>query len=202
MGIFNMYGLIGSARLIRDVLLTKLFFKDARIVRHPVYIRGRRNISLGKGLTTGINLRIDAFPIERKNERIIEIGNDVEINDYVHIAAVHKVVIGNNVLIASKVFITDHNHGNYYGDNQSPPDQLPRKRQLNFRDVIIEDNVWLGEYVVVLPGTIIGKGAIIGAMSVVNMDIPPETIAVGIPARVIKWYNRETGKWEKSKKTT
>jgi lipopolysaccharide O-acetyltransferase len=55
-------------------------------------------------------------------------GENIELNDYVHIGAVKNIYIGNNVLIASKVFITDHNHGSYGSyDKQVNPDVPPRK---------------------------------------------------------------------------
>ena len=62
---------------------------------------------------------------------------------------------------------------------------------------MIEKNVWLGEFVSVLPGVKIGEGSIVGTMSVVNKDIPPYSISVGSPARVVKKYNFDTNKWEK-----
>jgi lipopolysaccharide O-acetyltransferase len=63
--------------------------------------------------------------------------------------------------------------------------------------VAIEDNVWLGEFVSVLPGVTIGKGSIVGANSVVSKNLPPYVIAVGTPAKPIKKFNFETNKWEK-----
>src|SRR6185436_12656439 len=180
-------GFFGAVRLMRDFLFTKIFYPQCRILRIPVYIRGRRYIDFGKGLTTGTNLRIDAFPnfIGNSNQ-VLKIGDDVEINDYVHIAAVLSIEIGSHVLIASKVFITDHNHGNYTGNEQSHPMEHPRDRKLVAKPVKIEDNVWIGEYVTILPGVTVGRGSIIGTSSVVTRDIPPYTIAVGIPAKVIK----------------
>ena len=65
------------------------------------------------------------------------------------------------------------------------------------KDVIIEDGVWLGEKTMVLPRVHIGKKAVVGTGSVVTKDIPEYSIAVGNPARVIKKYNFDTGKWEK-----
>jgi lipopolysaccharide O-acetyltransferase len=191
------YNVPGLFRLIRDLLYTKLFFRKSRLIRLPVYIRGERFIDFGNQLTTGVALRIDAFPYDKRKEKLITIGDRVQINDYVHIAARLRLTIGNDVLIASKVFITDHNHGKYSGDDQSSPHEAPAKRAEVSAPVSIEDNVWLGEYVTVLPGVTIGKGAIIGAMSVVNKDIPPYTIAVGAPAKVIKRYNESNGQWER-----
>lgn len=199
MSLLRSYGILGSLRLFRDVLITKLFFRRSRIIRHPYYIRGFQYIDFGQNLTTGVNVRIDAFPnLSSTKGIVLKFGNDVELNDYVHIAAVEKISIGNNVLIASKVFITDHGHGSYSGENQSDPEVPPTRlqRPLVSKPVVIEDNVWLGEYVTVLAGVTIGRGAVVGAMSVVTKDIPAGTIAVGSPARVIKKFNKETRVWD------
>lgn len=192
------YGFYGLLRLIKDYLFTLIFFRGSRIIRRPHYIRGKRHIFFGKGFTAGVNLRIDAMPREEQKKICLEIGNFVEVNDYVHIGAIESVKIGNNVLIASKVFITDHNHGNYRGEElHDNPDVLPRDRKWYSSPIVIEDNVWIGENVSILPGVTIGKGSIIGALSLVNRNIPPYTIAVGIPAKVIKKYNFKIQKWEK-----
>ncbi|WP_243854702.1 DapH/DapD/GlmU-related protein [Flavobacterium sp. 270] len=126
-------------------------------------------------------------------------GKNVQINDYVHITAMEHVFIGDNVLMASKIYISDCSHGSYSGDsNDSSPYSLPIERPLHSKAVIIEDNVWLGEFVSVLPGTTIGKGTIVGANSVVSKSLPSYVIAVGSPAKPIKKYNFETKRWEKT----
>ena len=61
--------------------------------------------------------------------------------------------------------------------------------------VIIEDNVWIGQSVSILKGVKIGFGSIIGSNSVVTKEIPPHSIAVGIPAKVVKTYNFESKQW-------
>jgi lipopolysaccharide O-acetyltransferase len=194
--LFNTYGIIGLLKLIVFKIRTKFVFKRARIIRFPIRIRGKKFINVDSGLTTGFNCRIDAFP-NTCNNKIITIGKNVQLNDYVHIAAIESVIIGDNVLIASKVFISDHNHGNYSNENQDSPKTKPSERQLYSKPVVIEKNVWLGEFVSVLPGVKIGEGSIVGTMSVVNKDIPPYSISVGSPARVVKKYNFDTNKWEK-----
>lgn len=196
--LFRRYGLLGFARLIFDVGLTKVCFPGARIIRSPFYIRGKSNILFGRSFTAGVGLRIDAF--SEGKDKVVQIGDHVEVNDYVHIAAVKSVKIGNHVLIASKVFISDHNHGSYGGDHHSSPDEIPSERDIVASPVEIEDNVWIGEGVAILPGVKIGRGAIIGANSVVNCSVPPETIFAGIPARKIKEFCRDQGKWVKSGK--
>jgi lipopolysaccharide O-acetyltransferase len=194
---FREFGVRGVLRLAGDVLATKLTMPNARIIRRPAFIRNKHLIRLGAGFTSGVGLRLDAFDAGDGAVRIY-IGEHVQVNDNVHIGAVRSVKIGNHVLIASKVFISDHNHGNYRdGGVQDSPDVPPEARPLSTAPIVIEDNVWIGEFVSVLQGVTIGRGAIIGSMSVVTKDVPPDSIAVGSPARVVKHYNRDTRMWER-----
>jgi len=191
------YGLMGIASLIFDIAMARLRYPRSRLIRRPCYIRGRRWILLGPGFTCGRGLRMDALGGASTEGPLIRIGSNVAMNDYVHIGAVESVSIGNRVLIASKVFITDHDHGSYGKSGiHSDPRVAPAKRPLSALPVVIEDDVWLGEFVSVLQGVRIGKGSIIGTMSTVTHDIPPFCIAVGSPARVIKKYNFTAGVWE------
>ena len=179
-----------------NIIKTKFIFKEARIIRFPFDVRGKKFISVQKGFTTGINCRLEAYPIDDKI--VLKFGKNVQINDYVHITAMKSVLIGNNVLIASKVYISDCSHGSYAGDeNDSNPNSIPSERPLFAKPVFISDNVWLGEFVSVLPGVTIGKGTIVGANSVVSKNLPDYVIAVGIPAKPIKKFNFETQKWQK-----
>ena len=106
-----------------------------------------------------------------------------------------SVKIGNDVLFASNVFISDHTHGSYSGDMQSNPLQPPNEREIVCGNVEIGDKVWIGENVAVLLGVSIGESSIIGANSVVTKDIPAFSIAVGSPARVIKTWDKAAEKW-------
>lgn len=129
---------------------------------------------------------------------MLKFGKNVQINDYVHITAAYSVEIGNNVLMASKIYISDCSHGSYIGNSDdSDPRVTPTDRTLSVKPVKIQDNVWLGEFVSVLPGVTIGEGTIVGANSVVTKSLPPYVIAVGSPAKPIKFYNFDTQKWEK-----
>lgn len=113
------------------------------------------------------------------------------------IAACESITIGDNVLIASRVFISDHKHGSYNGQSPSVPSDPPEKRQLCSSPIVIEDNVWLGEGVAIMPGVKIGHGCVVGANSVVTKNLPEKTICVGVPAKIIKRYNEITRTWEK-----
>ncbi|MOA24896.1 Galactoside O-acetyltransferase [compost metagenome] len=177
------------------MLRTRIFYPKAKLIRFPIDIRGRKYIVIEKGLTTGVGCRLEAYS---KNEKVLYLGENVQINDYVHITAMKSVVVGNNVLIASKVYISDCSHGSYSGDEMdSCPESIPRTRPYKTSKVVIEDNVWIGEMVSILPGVTIGRGTIIGANSVVTKDLPPNVIAVGSPAIPIKKYNFINDKWEK-----
>lgn len=193
---FKSYSFLQLIKLLYFKARTFLVFKKARLIRFPIDIRGKKFIEIGKGFTTGVGCRIEAYP--EGNKKILFIGDNFQMNDYVHITAMESVQIGKNVLFASKIYISDCSHGSYNGDkNDSSPLQIPTDRPMYSKPVIIEDNVWLGEFVSVLPGVKIGKGTIVGANSVVSKSLPENVIAVGIPAKPIKKYNFQTQTWEK-----
>lgn len=149
---------------------------------------GLNNVSIGNNFRAGERLKLRTFDCWGNTTFIpsITIGDNVNIETDCHISAINKVSIGDNVLIASFVYISDHSHGNV-NDVDGWMDGAPIERPLYSKGpVIIEDNVWIGEKVTVLPGVHIGRSAIIGANSVVSKDIPPYSVAVGSPAKVIK----------------
>lgn len=196
MELLKRYSFLQLLSLIYCKIRTIFTFKEARIIRFPIDIRGRKFIKVSKGFTTGVGCRIEAYP--ENNQTTLFFGENFQMNDYVHITAMEKVQIGNNVLFASKIYVSDCSHGSYAGDEcDSAPDTIPHDRKLHSKPVIIEDNVWLGEFVSVLPGVTIGKGTIVGANSVVSKSLPPNVIAVGTPAKPIKKYNFHTRLWEK-----
>ena len=193
----NNYTLEEIIKNIYFLLFTKLFFKKARLIRKPFVIRGKVFLEYGVGLTTGYNCRIEIFG-EKKEKKKLIIGENCRMGDNVHIAASKKVIIGDNCLIASKVYISDTSHGEYNLEKMdSSPDVAPNDRPLYSKEVIIGKNVWIGENVCILPGVRIGDGVIIGANSVVTKDIGENVIVAGNPARPIKNWNINKGKWEK-----
>ena len=189
------YSSIDLLKLVYYFLRTKLIMFKARLIRGPIDLRGKKNILIGRGFSCGRNCRIETNPNFTKCTLVI--GDMVEMNDAVHITAFDDVRIGNNVLMASRIYLSDTSHGSYAGnDKDCHPSVPPSLRPLSFKSVIIEDNVWIGEGVSILPGAHIGKGAIIGANSVVIGKIPEYSIAVGAPAKVIKRFNFIINKWE------
>ena len=120
----------------------------------------------------------------------IKIGNRVSATGYLTIGACSSVVIEDDVLIASHVFISDNSHGRSRTD-------IPYKYQSleGIADVVIGQGCWIGEHAVIMPGVTIGAYAIIGANSVVNRDIPPRCIAAGSPIRIVKVWDDQTASW-------
>lgn len=172
---------------------TKLFFSKCRFIRFPFYLRGKKSLSGGYGLTIG---RFCRFELEGKN-KTLHIGQNCEFGDNTHLVALKELRIGDNVLIASKCFISDSNHGQYSGEEQDSPYLPPNQRGIVSQRVQIGNNVWIGENAVILAGTIIGNGCIVGANSTVKGNFPDNVIIAGSPARIIKEYNVQTGSWEK-----
>ena len=166
--------------------LLKSYGKGVYFSQSLVYM-GLNNVSIGNNFRAGKRLKLRTFNCwkEKVYTPSIVIGDNVNIETDCHISAINKVSIGNNVLIASFVYISDHTHGNV--NDLGTPLLPPLERPLYSKGpVIIEDDVWLGEKVSVMAGVHIGRGAIIGANSVVTKGIPAYAIAVGSPSKVIK----------------
>ena len=198
MSYLQQYGFWGSFKLVINLIKTKIIYHNVRLIRFPIDVRNKKNIDFGENLTTGVGCRLESCPQIMTDSKLLKFGNNIQLNDYVHITAAHSVEIGNNVLMASKIYISDCTHGSYIGNEyDSDPMSLPIDRPLSVKAVKIEDNVWLGEFVSVLPGVTIGEGTIVGANSVVSKSLPPYVIAVGSPAKPIKFYNFESKRWEK-----
>lgn len=106
----------------------------------------------------------------------IRIGKNVFINCCCHFQDQGGITIGDGTLIGSHVVIATINHN-----------QDPAKRAENIpAPVAIGSNVWIGSHATILPGVTIGDGAIIAAGAVVTKDVPPDVIAGGVPARILK----------------
>jgi acetyltransferase-like isoleucine patch superfamily enzyme len=122
----------------------------------------------------------------------LEIGDGTYIGRISHIIACLDMKIGRNVVMADGVYITDNFHG--FEDIKLPILQQGLRTP---GPVVVEDEVWLGERVSVMPNVTIGRHSVVGSHSVVTKSIPPFCVAIGAPARVIKRWNPTTEKWEK-----
>ena len=159
----------------------------------------------GKGATVRRNSRIDVFPWNRFDigslttiESFCTVNNgsgDVILGDRVRVGIgsviIGPVTMGNGSGLGQNVFVSGFNHGFLDGTKNSS------QQALTIKQTIIEEEAHIGANSVVLAGVTIGKRCQIGAGSVVTKDIPPFSVAVGNPARVIKRYNENTNQWEK-----
>lgn len=152
------------------------------------YARSCESINRVKrtALSVGKNLR--ALGKVRVNESTI-IGDNVRLNDGFKIEGAGKVVFGNNISTGKYIYVIAQNHDYTTG--------LPFGKGLIFKDIIIEDNVWIGARVTLLPGAVIREGAIIQAGSVVVNEIPKCAVAGGHPAKPYKY--RDIDEYERMK---
>jgi len=155
-------------------------------IETPAIIKNPKYITIGKNCRIHSRIRLDAYD-EFQGDRFnpqITIGDNVIINNDCHIGCIDKITICNNVLIASKVYISDHFHGTISADQTEIP---PAKRKLyNKGPINIHENVWIGEGVVIMPNVTIGRNSIVGANSVVTHSVPENSVVAGVPARIIK----------------
>ena len=119
----------------------------------------------------------------------VRIGSGTFLNLGVTVAALNLVEIGDHCMFANGCFITDADHR--FDDPDRPITWQGFQTKGPTR---VGDNVWCGANVVITTGVTIGERSVIGANSVVNTDIPPFSIAVGAPARVVKRITRPPGR--------
>lgn len=119
------------------------------------------------------------------------IGDGCIIGHMNHITCIHEVQIGRNVLTADRVYISDHSH-----DFSSTTVPIMGQSVLSKGTTKIGDGTWIGENVIVLSCNI-GKNCVIGSNSVVLRDVPDYSVAVGVPARVVRQFNPGSQTWEK-----
>lgn len=175
------YGIIEVLQNIWYVILSAVMVPKSRLIRQPVVIRGKKYIDFGMKITMGRYCRIEVNGFH--NGKVLVFGKNVNMGDNVRIACANGIKIGDNVLIGSRVLIIDNAHGTYGGEKQSSPDCPPNERKLSSSRVNIENNVWIGEGVVVQQGVNIGYGSIIAANSVITNNVPKWSIVGGVPAK-------------------
>lgn len=170
-------GARASASKAVQILRGKWYLRKTR--SGAVRVRGKVNVANRGSIRIGDRVRLDGtlIPIELvANGGNLTIGDGTYVNYGTNISSTTEVRIGRDCLIGQYSIIMDDDY-HALGDHTKPGRRAP---------VTIGDRVWLGARVIVLCGTQIGEGAVIGANSVVRGAIPPYTLAAGSPARVIR----------------
>jgi acetyltransferase-like isoleucine patch superfamily enzyme len=164
-----------------SVLASSAFaeFGPRSVIAPPVRIDGEERIAVGAGVFVGPGCWLH---VEGDGRQVaLELGDRSSIGAYSALSAVQSVVIGKRVLTARHIYVSDHSH-----EFGQPALAVRDQGLTKIAAVEICDGAWLGEAVVVCPGVRIGRGAVIGANSVVTTDVPDGGVAVGAPARVVR----------------
>ncbi|MCS3767089.1 acetyltransferase-like isoleucine patch superfamily enzyme [Aeromonas hydrophila] len=157
----------------------------------PMLILGERHISIGNNCVFRNGLRLEV--VDPQSDIVIDIGDNVNIEQNVHIIGRGRISIGNNVSLTAGCSIVDVVHPlQQPSSGKSYATVIDNKRY----DVSIGDYTMIGIGAHISPGVTIGKGCVIGAHAVVTKDIPDYCVCAGIPARIIKRYNNYDNVWE------
>jgi acetyltransferase-like isoleucine patch superfamily enzyme len=124
------------------------------------------------------------YPVSILGAENMVLGDNVTIDSFTHIWGQGGIRIGNRVMIASNTSITTLTHDH---------SKECMQKTLLKKEIVIEDDVWIGAHCTILPGVTIGKGAVVGAGSVVTKNVEPYAIVVGAPARLLKYRNVTSG---------
>lgn len=160
----------------------------------PLSIQGAKNIYIGSNVIIQYRTWLASLPLTGTQKCKLEIGDGCCIGNFNHIFATESIKIGKDVLTADKVYISDNLHS--YEDISIP---IMHQLVKQISTVEIGEGTWIGENVCII-GAKIGKNCVIGANSVVTKDIPDYSVAIGIPAKVIKYYSFDSKTWEVSSK--
>ena len=153
------------------------YFQVVRLLHYYSYahVRERRHVKLGPGATLAPNVSL-------RNGARIEIGAGSRVGERAYLWAgdrAGRIVIGEHCRLGPEVFVTASDYGLL-------PEQPIAYQERKERDIAIGDDVWLGARVFVAAGVTIGDGCVVSAGSVVTKSLPPGSVAVGIPARIVR----------------
>lgn len=174
----------------------RFFLGSHTRILFPGHLSVGRNVAIGdfvtmncfgsRGVSLGNNVRIREFGWVQVTSHLshpgqgLTVGADTYIGPHCVLGAGGGIVIGRHAVLGAYVQLLAEDHA--FGDPNRPIDQQGVRRQ----GITIEDGCWLGNNVIVLDGVRVGEHSVIGAGSVVTRDIPPRSVAVGNPARILK----------------
>jgi acetyltransferase-like isoleucine patch superfamily enzyme len=150
-------------------------------IDRTVHVRSPNRLTIGSGsfIDAGVVLHCGGMDWSPQDGGI-RIGRDSYIGPNSVLFGAAGIDLGDSVLVSPGVVITSHQH------TFSRRDLDIRSQSLAFGPVVIERDVWIGANATILPGVRLSEGAVVGAGAVVRYDVPARTVAVGVPARVIR----------------
>lgn len=170
----------------QKIILSQMVFHGKPLIVGKDYlINGAKYMEFGDNCYFGPNAWVECIDTWREctYNPCLKIGNRFSMQRNCHIGCVDSIEIGDNVLLGSKVYITDHYHGAITKDSLSVS---PMERSLWSKSVKIGNNVWIGDNVCIMPGVTIGDNVIVGANAVVTHSFPENVVIAGVPAKIIK----------------
>jgi acetyltransferase-like isoleucine patch superfamily enzyme len=184
-------------RFIEDLARAKAKFgsfgPDSQLGRDWELISAE-NVFIGQRVHIGRRATIQTitFHNDRQYSPRLTIGDDTSIENDFRVTCNHRVEIGCHVMIAGKVFMSDHNH-----EFEDPDLAVKHQPITTGSGLIIADDCHIGEGVSIFGSVEIGRHCIIGAGSIITKSIPEYSVVVGAPGRVIKRYDRTSGSWQR-----
>ncbi len=176
-----------------DCLKARRLFRrsKAHLGHFPRFFRGIQYMTIENGVSVGYFARIenyDSYAGEKYSPNLIIGKGTLIMNNFTCLNA-GTIKIGCYCMIASNVFISSENHG------MNPENGTYISQPLLVKDVLIGNNVWLGEKVMIMPGVQLGDNVIVGGGSIVTNSFPDNVIIAGNPAKIIKIWNEKERKW-------
>jgi acetyltransferase-like isoleucine patch superfamily enzyme len=173
---------LSKPQMLWSILNAQLRLRGAKQLPLSVRLWGRARAHGGGKITFGERVRISGtlVPVDLAAWAggWLKLGHGVFINYGTTISAHELVLIGNDCQLGQEVIINDNDYHDIIDKRKTPPS----------RPVILEDRVWLGARVIVLKGVRIGHDSVVAAGSLVVKDIPPCSLAIGSPARVVRTW--------------
>lgn len=182
--LFAVYVLTRDVRnKLYSMLIRNMLFKcgSGTLFVPPLRIAGASRIEIGQSVYIESNSWLQTLDDGDNHSVAILIGSGTSIAGCFTISAVRSVIIEKEVLIARNVYISDHKH--QFNKIGTP---IIRQGIDGIAPVAIKQGAWIGQNCIICPGVTIGKGAVIGANSVVRNDVPDFCVAAGSPANVIR----------------
>jgi acetyltransferase-like isoleucine patch superfamily enzyme len=199
---FMAISLVDQSNVVQNLftrLKTKVFYRRAfaslgpgSAIYKPMLLSNPRYMRLGKNVLIRKGARLEAVLTDKDNPPYLEIGDNVNIEQNVHIVCHSRVVIGNGVSITGHCAIVDVIHPY---ENVNDPVKVGCRIALDRSFVEIGDGTFLGFGAVILPNVRIGRGCVVGTLAVVTRDVPDRSVVAGNPAKVIRRYDEECGAW-------
>jgi acetyltransferase-like isoleucine patch superfamily enzyme len=156
-------------------------------------------IRIGDSVTLHRDVWLNVPIIPEGSEPAIVIGRGSSVGRRSVITAMNQICIGEYVLMAPGVFVTDHNHE--YSDVNQP---IVQQGLTSGGRIVIEQNCWLGYCSMIIAAkndVVIGRNSVVGAHSIVTRSCPPYSVLAGNPAEVVKRFDAVSGNWQQCNKS-